>query len=257
MKLPLQLAILIALAIPFSPPASAQDEGDDPGDPGPATTAVGPGKRAPRFPTSVTVPVRGVGKDATPKLLADLRSLEHTVFGCDDCGSRSRHPGECKRCGEQLEERGKSAAIAQVTISVDRRYLSVSLHPRHWASLVELDGVLAGVGARIAREEFSLPAYSRLSIAGVAPAAGRKVRAALLDEPLFDSVTVVPDRSGELLWVLPVAASPRTLKVLDSALAKRIEGCQIVDAQWIAPCEQCAKRGAIQKSCLTCWQRPE
>ncbi len=88
------------------------------------------------------------------------------------------------------------------------------------------------------------------------PEEARGVRDVLNEAKLFTSVTVVPDPGEKRIWILPRVDERVTLGQLNEALVARFEKARITDAHWAAPCPSCEKHGAMQMTCLTCWQRP-
>lgn len=236
---------LAAVALPA--PAVAQDEPPDQG--GGVGEVIGgeavtrPGKKVPRSQVPVSVRVEGVTAESANALLESIRTLRHEVYSCPSCPLQTRRAGTCERCGVDLEPQEPSEVVARVELSVDRRFLSITLQPHHWGSLAELDALAQNVGASVRREEFQLPTHSRLCFADVDETKARRLRGALVDLEVVPAVTVVPDHDG-IAWLLPKVDPPGSTTVgdVEEALAKMSATYRLADVQWAAYCPECGTR---------------
>jgi len=216
------IAIALALTLLPTTTATAQDRREArPTKPSSAPSARR-GKSAPRAQAPVTIPLGGVPAEAVTVLLADLRALTREVYACPTCKLESLRSGACSRCSGELTAAGSSELVARVEIPIDRRFLSITLNPHQWASIAEIDALLAKSGAKVRRDRFRLPQYARLLVSGVAAADAGRVRAALIDLKVVPAVTVVPapeETDSRSVWVMPKNEKASvTVAAIDSPL---------------------------------------
>ncbi|MCP3916837.1 MAG: hypothetical protein GY711_14895 [bacterium] len=251
MKTTRQIVVLLALVSLF---AFAGAHAQDPvrGGDTKASNPVRPGKRVTVVPTKFSIKVTGIPVEAIHKVVKQLLETRRDVYGCTKCSSTSRRAGDCESCKLALEKKEPLAVFEAAKLSIDRRYLDVTLVPGRWAKLSEIEAVLAEFGGKVKRADFRLPGYSRIGLSHLDESKHKSARAALVSAKVVKGVTLVQE--DEVTWALPrVLKEKATLGEVEAAVLKTVEASRVVDVHWIVPCSSCTRAGTVGSGCRTCW----
>ena len=216
-------------------------------------------KKTPPAPIPVNVPIAGVSTDAVPKVLADVRGMSRALFACFECQRVENEEGNCTRCEAPLQPKGTTEIVSRADMSVDRRYLAITLEPGQWGSVQRFDQLLATSSARVKRDKLRIPTFARILVTGIQLDSAPRFRSALIEAKLFPAVGLASDPATGGLWLTPEVTSPRptlgqVLELLRSLDAK----AEVADVQWTTPCYTCSKKSALKPGCSTCWPaKPE
>jgi len=226
-----QLLILLVVALP------AEGQKGRGGEDGGSNIVTG--KSGTRSLVPVNVTLVGVNQKNAAAVREGLKSLRHNVYACSRCAVRTHNAGNCTHCSEGAERVliESAPAFNRVAFSTDKGRLIVTVNPHHWASLIELSGVLAKSGAGIDRSRFQLPRHCRIKVKGVDPRHTSRVRGALVDLGVLDRVIVTSDAQG--IWIVPLEQSRVSVARVEEVLEKLDPSYQVEDVQWASFCPHC------------------
>lgn len=241
----LHLSLLLLVALP----AEGQDRRNRGGDEGGSNVVTG--KTGARSLVPVNISVSGLSSTEAGRVSEALTTLEHGIYACDRCGVRARSEDSAAFCGEGTVTKVESTRVfRRVAFSTDRGRLIVTVETKDWASLSELERIVAQAGGEIDRGRFRLPGNSRIKIGGVDPAHVRRVRGALVDLGLLERVIVTSDPSG--VWIVPLEDSQVSVSQIEDVLGKLNPSYVVEDVQWAAYCPHCGKIPTMRMGDPTC-----
>ena len=254
MKLELKtvLWLLVSLLV-FGTQAVAQDDQDPVPDPGAGSSIPRGGKKAPRTNVPVTITIDGVSPESAVKLREEVLKVAQGLFTCPSCQTRSREAGKCSRCETDLVEAEDTPLVMEAKLTIDRRFMTVTLNPHHWGSLSEFDLLLKQVGGSVRREPFLLPDYARILVSCEKPISATRLRTALVDLKTFPAVSVDVNPDGKSAWVTPRSLSgPTSVGAFQEALSKMSTKYVVEDVQWAAYCNVCNAKSTLDLGSPTC-----